>query len=270
MDKKSKWIDKMKNSNSIVWIDNSKETGESPVLVAEKLWDMYDDDFNLTISDICGILLCGRNWVIDNVKNNVKHIFIGMNMRKFMTNVDAYNRILKDYYYFSRQDFCRWLNENTIVQKQTVVVDVSKYSKNINVLRNIITKYDKDIGSANSMLEIAAINLTYNNNVYNNLNDMGKKLFSLKARSDKRVGEFITIPYTIPESFVSIKELRDVFVNNERVYRSLYERGAIKYTICNSLVRFDKNYINTHDTNGELDIIVPYCEYINMLFIIVT
>lgn len=262
MSKKEQWIDKMRSS-SIVWIDDPKSSNTHPTEVATKIWDMYEHDFNLSIYDICDILLCDRNWVVKNVKDNVKHIFLGLNMRKFMANLHDNELFLKDYYYFSRGDFDRWLKDNTKIERQTIVIDLYKYSNNTKELYNIVAQYELDKYNAKSMLEVASLTAKYNSSVMMNMNNIGKHLFSIRHRVDKRTAKPIEIiSGDMPHEFTSLKVLKNSLSNNERVYRSLYGAGALKYTICNSLVRFDKAY-NEGVSNG-LDIIIPYEEYLKL------
>lgn len=260
---KEQWINNMKNSNNLVWIDSPKDSDKSPLQVANEIWDMYDNDFNLSISNVCDILLCDRNWVIKNVKDNVKHIFINNNMRRFMRNIDSERDImLKDYYYFSRTDFHRWLKDNTKIERQTIVIDMMDYAYDRKVLLDLLDKYERDKKKATSMLELAAIITSFDKNVYKCVNDKGKAIYPLRQREDKRKCDFVCVAGDLPGEFTSLKLLRDIYKNNERVYRSLFSLGAIKYTICNSLVRFDRDY--TKIKRGEFEVIIPYSEYMLM------
>lgn len=257
---KEKWIANMKSRSNIVWIESPKEDGKSSVQVAMDLWNMYEDDFNLTISDICKILLCDRNWVMKYVMGNVKYIFIGNTMRIFMKKINSTREMLKDYYYFSRSDFYRWLKENTKMERQSIVIDIMDYAYDKKSFSALVDKYEHDKLNSKNMLELAAIIASFNGNIYSYLDGKGKELYSLKQREDKRRGcTFILVNEELPCKFISSKILKETYANNERVYRSLFSAGAIKYTICDSLVRFDSKYNEIR--RGKLDIIIPYKEY---------
>lgn len=259
---KEKWVDKMKNNPNTIWIEPpSKE--RHPVEVANEIWSMYDTGFDLTISEMCDMLLCNRNWIMNYVKDNVKHIFLSNHMRRFMSSISEDREvILKDYYFFDRNDFYRWLRENTVAEKQSMVIDMYDYSNDKRVLDLIVKEYRNKKYSSTHMLELASAKAEYITNVHGNLNNKGKTLFSLRSSSIKREGEFVEVDFSQPEKFTSLKELRCVYVNNERVYRSLYECGAIKYTICDSLVRFDGDYTNVKSGDGMF--VVPYEKYLEI------
>lgn len=261
---KDKWINKMKNKENVIWIDSHKDCSKSAVEVVNELWDMYENDFNLTISEMCNILVCDRNWVIKYVVDNVKCIFIGNHMRLFMKKVCMDKEFIKDYYYFSRTDFQRWLKENTKAERQSIVIDMIEYANNEKSFLSLVSKYKSDKAGTNNMIDLGLIITKFNSDVYDYVNDKGKQMYSLRKREDKRNGcEFVNVDIEIPNEFTSAKELKVVFNNNERVYRSLFSKGAIKYTICESLVRFDKDYYSEEE--GILDIVVPYKEYMLLI-----
>lgn len=65
----------------------------------------------------------------------------------------------------------------------------------------------------------------------------------------------------LPDEFITIKELKGD-KSLELVYRSLYHHGAFKYTIANSLVRYDENYIKSRFNGKDQIITVPYSLYL--------
>ena len=65
---------KTKESKNLIYIEKeSKE--ESSLAIAFKVLMMYESDFNLSITDIANILKCERQWVVRNIRDNVKCIF---------------------------------------------------------------------------------------------------------------------------------------------------------------------------------------------------
>lgn len=257
--KKEKWIAKATSNPNMVWIDRKDESIE---VVADSIWSMYDEDFNLTIGDITNILLCERKWVENNVKPHVKHIFLNTHIRDIMYK-QRENVRLKDYYYFSRIDFYRWLQANTKASRQTISVDMFEYANNKYKLDSVIDKHEDDLYNAKSLLERAMLNIKCNQDVCVCLNETGKELYYVRGRSDKRIAEPVEVDTDLPNDFISVKELKKSHNNNERVYRSLYECGAIRYEICGSLVRFDKKYIYKVK-DSRLNIYVPYTNYITI------
>lgn len=259
--KKEQWIDKMKDKNNLVWINNEDIHIKDMVCL---IWEMYDDDFNLTIEEMCNILLCERRWVVDNIKNNVKHIFLNQFIRKCMK---AYGErdisFLKDYYFFSRSDFNRWLKENTIIERQTISIDLGEYSTSPTDLKIILSSYDNALSKCKTKLDRGIVNIQYYAKINENLTSDGKRLFSYRANEYKRNAEYIEIHEPIPKRFTSLKHLKIHYGNNELIYRKLYKHGAIRYTIRNSksdsksgLVRYDYNCFKTN--GGIYNITVPY------------
>lgn len=240
--------------------------------VAQKIWDMYDEEYNLTIKEICNILLCDRQWVVKNVLDNVKHIFLNEKIRVFLIRYRLNNYsdsiYLKDYYYLSRIDFYRWLNENTVKTRQTIMVDLIDYSKDKEAFRENIKKYSENI--ANIMKKKSGIpqslllkqeKIEFEGRLIELLTKRGKKIFNPVDVTSRKVPEIeVTNVEVLPEEFTSIKEMKnDIGKSLEIVYRSLYKYGAIKYTIAGSLVRYDKNYIiNSMPSTNEYVITTAY------------
>lgn len=274
--KRQQWITKMQNSENLIWIDNKID--KNIRVVAFHIWDMYDSDYHLSISDICKILLCDRNWVVRNVQDNVKHIFLNQFIRQVMMEQCGREQMLKDYYYFSETDFYRWLRENTIAERQTISIDVAKFSDNPFELKRLLISFDKKISECKSNIQKGLINIECYKTIHENLNSDGKKLLSAKVNPFKRDLKYVKVNETLPKKFTSLKELKSnkisgKTINNEIIYRKLYLSGAIRYTISNKkkmketgqetkLVRYDSMCLSIPE--GLYDIAVPYKVYLRI------
>lgn len=274
--KRQQWIQKMKNSENMVWIDNNMSNNIRDV--AFHIWDMYDSDFHLSIADICNILLCDRRWVVNNIKDNVKHIFLNDFIRDVMMNQCERQQILKDYYYFSEQDFYRWLSENIIAERQTINIDLGNHTNNPMELKRILVSYEKALSDCRNNIEIGLIKLEFYKLINDVLDSNGKMLFSKRVSPYKRDLKYIKVHSDIPKKFTSLKEIKgnmhkDRPINNEIVYRKLYMCGAIRYTIYNKkllneenketrLIRFDNSCFCIPE--GLYNISVPYGDFMKI------
>lgn len=239
---------KSKEDKNLVWIEK-KDDEDSSLELAFDVIEMHKRDFNLTIKTISSILLCDRQWVVKNVKDNVKHIFLNENYRRFLNNICAQNRedlYFADYYYFSSKDFIRWLKENTRITRQTIKIDLATYCMDRNELKERNKKYQQDTKKC-SIFNYGILKSKYLNDVYNLMNDEGKKYFeSIVDVTKRKAKEVVLDKAELPEEFVSVKILKEEMDKSlEIVYRELYRSGAIKYTIANSLVRYDKDWYIT-------------------------
>lgn len=254
-----------KEAANLVYIEKVGE--EDPITTAMRVLNMYYSEFNLSIKDICAILKCDRQWVIKHVKDKVKHIFLNNQYRKYLCKVNSQinQEILKlsDYYYFSKNDFASWLKNNTVATRQTIRFDVNIFCNDLVAYTRITEEY---ISKKNNIdfLSLGILNQEYNSNIYGLLSDQGQKYFLKKVNVTKRNAEHVELnEFTIPKCFTSIKELKEKSNKSlEIAYRELYDRGATKYTIDNSLVRYDKDYAlnGTYEEKSEVChmITVPY------------
>ncbi|UYZ39056.1 hypothetical protein OD350_28710 (plasmid) [Clostridium beijerinckii] len=277
MEKKSR--SREKDEPNLVWIDKpsiNKENKSSAYEIGMNTWNMYNEDFNLTVREMCDILLCERKWVLNNIKDNVKHIFLNNNFRLFLNNLEKQNNLnrfdrgsyLKDYYYFSREDFFTWLKKNTKISRQAIRVNIDKFSETPNELKELKKAYyiQKDEFTKKGANEkvLAALKIKFKLDIYSLANRVGKLLLDNEVKLTKR--EAIAIDVTrherLPEEFTTIKALKGD-KSLELVYRSLYYYGALKYTIADSLVRYDTNYIEKSlSTSVGYAITVPYEIYL--------
>lgn len=268
---KNKEIERKEYDKNLVWIEPPKESKDA-VKVALKVWGMYEDDFNLTISDICKVLLCERKWVENHVKEEVKHIFLNSPFRKFLNifnateflSIDEENQpvILKDYYYFSRKDFYKWLKKNTVITRQTIKIDILDYCEDKEMFLKLAKEYNKNLKGACSLLEIGVLHEKFIIEAGETLNDTGKILITNKVDATKRHALEINVTrkYNLPDRFTTIKDIKkDIDKSLEMAYRNLYLNGALKYKIHDSLTRYDLNYNHAGASEeGKYIITIPY------------
>ena len=262
---------KSKEDKNLVYIE--KETDEQSVLtIAYKVISMYENDFNLTISEIASILKCERQWVVKYVKDNVKHIFLNDRYRAFLMQINREHSIteediyLKDYYYFSRIDFFKWLKNNTIATKQTQRLDINIYSADISGFKKVSDEYREELNKARNPISIGMAILTYEDNIKKTLTPLGQEIFNKRLGVTKRkdTKEVRLKKFNLPENLVSMKELKTWYGKSlEIVYRDLYKSGAIKYTIAGSLVRYDESFTleDYEKTDCPYVITIPYEYY---------
>lgn len=264
---------KSKDDKNLVYIEK-KSDDTSSLTVAFNVLRMYENDFNLTISDIANILQCERQWVVKYVKDNVKHIFLNDIYRSFLMSIDTEHDIcskrvyLKDYYYFSRKDFYKWLKKNTVATKQTQRIDINLYSKDLKEFDRITKEYGIAIKEAKTSIARGVARAKYENNINNTLTEEGKEIYSyrLGATNRSKIKEVKLKKFEIPDKLISIKNLKGNF-SLEIIYRELFGRGEIKYTIANSLVRYDENFnnISYKITNNPYIITIPYEIYLKLV-----
>lgn len=255
---------KSKDDKNLVWIEQ-EQSNKSKLSIALEVLDMYESDFNLTIAEICCILLCDRQWVVQNVKDNVKHIFLNENYRQFLILINAehrdYDVKLVDYYYFSRSDFYNWLEENTVVTRQTIMIDISTYCDDQQDYQIATKEYIKAKNEMEDSLGMLKINFQYYDKVYKLLNKTGKKYFENRVSVvERKANPVVLNNVELPSKFTSIKILKaDINKSLEIVYRDLYKYGALKYTIANSLVRYDDAFrLNCFSGDYPFIITIPY------------
>lgn len=228
--------------------------------------NLYYEGFNLTINEIMDILKCSRLWVERNIIGEIKYMYISTNFYNALVNAcirynideNIMKELSKGKYYFSRNDFYSWLLKNTKAERQTIVIDLRNYAEDKKEFDSIVAELNE------SNLKKDKLRLVLK--LYDTLNKAGKKLESIKPNSTKR-GDIKSIEVKlnsiedIPKVFTSIKELKRT--SNELVYRELFEKGAIKYTILDSLVRYDhNNYLDLGDM--EYPELVSYNLYVNV------
>jgi len=264
---------KKKDEPNLIWIEQPThdENGKSNTLSKGiDVWEMYNSDFNLTIKDICDILLCERKWVINHMKNNVKHIFLNHNFRTFLNAIDLQQHfnvfkpgnMLKDYYYFSRKDFYRWLIENTKITKQTIQINIIDYAEDPTMILNLKHEFNN---KSTSIKEFKLLLSQYKSKLYSLLNKGGQNsLDNVVVLTERRASAIdVTKKEKLPDKFTTIKDLKGD-KSLELAYRSLYSFGALKYTIKDSLVRYDVEYVHKGCCLGERDdiITIPYEIYL--------
>lgn len=261
---------KNKNEENLVYVEKKSEDTSS-LTVAFDVLDMYDRDFNLTISEIANILQCERQWVAKYVQNNVKHIFLNDKYREFLMSINAQYGVrdyvyLKDYYYFSRKDFYKWLKKNTVATKQTQVFDINLYCIDLKEYDSITKEFEKAMREAKAPIVKAGLIFQYEHRINSILSDEGRKIYSYKLGDTNRgkIKEVKLKRFELPEKLVSIKNLKGDS-SLELVYRRLFRNGAIKYTIANSLVR----YSNSIEIDCEVSdyphlITIPYEVYLKI------
>lgn len=264
---------KSKNDKNLVYIEK-KSDDTSSLKVAIDVLNMYESDFNLTIADISNILQCERQWVVKYVKDNVKHIFLNDRYRSFLMNVNVQYSVcseivyLKDYYYFSIKDFYKWLKKNTVATKQTQRIDINLYSKDLNEFDTITAEYVKALKEAKTNIDMGVARVQYENNINDTLSNEGKEIYShrLGVTNRGKIKEVKLKNFDIPEKLISIKNLKED-TSLEIIYRKLFKQGEIKYTISNSLVRYDKDFNNISykvSENPHL-ITIPYEIYLKLV-----
>ena len=261
---------KSKEDENLIFIEKSGDE-ESTLTVALRVLSMIDSDFNLTVSEISLILKCERQWVSKYVQKNVKHIFLNERYRAFLMEINKDHDYsdeelyLKDYYYFSRSDFFKWLKNNTVATKQTQRLDINIYSENLLEFKRLKDEYMEVLNNSKNAISLGIETLAYEDKIKDTLSTVGQKIFSKRLGVLKRkdTSEIRLKNFNLPDELVSIKELKSWYGKSlEIVYRDLYKYGAIKYTIAGSLVRYDSQFATEHFDQSSYVITIPYEYYI--------
>lgn len=190
---------------NLVWIE-TPQTREQSIVTAQKVYEMCKSDFSLSVLDMARLLDCQPLWIRLNVQPYVKHIFINRYFRAFMKELypDDQTFSHKNLYYFSRQGFREWMIENTQAKRTTVLLR----------------------GQQAKVYRKAHPNYT-----------------SVKFKD--RVGHECSIQAQPPERLISIKSITTQMGIHtpEMAYRHLFAIGAIKFIVCNALVRYHPNVV---------------------------
>lgn len=230
------------------------ETEDKPrrsmLMVYWEIESLYNTDYNLTIEEIMDILKCSRSWIEKIICKEVKYLYISQNTYQALYKVCCINKLDREFikeigkakYFFSRKDFYKWLLKNTVAERQTIVIDLREYAEELEEFDRVL----KEVRTSNTLEKPRKIN-----KLYETLNTVGKKLINEKVYSNKRnltKSRKLKLKSVddIPKVFISVKELKMIYKNNESAYRYLFKAGYIKYTIYNSIVRFDAD----HEVNG--------------------
>lgn len=261
---------KNKNDENLIYIEK-KSDDTSSLTVAFDVLDMYDRDFNLTISEIANILQCERQWVTKYVQNNVKHIFLNDRYRSFLMTINAQYGIceriyLKDYYYFSRSDFYKWLKKNTVATKQTQRIDINLYSTDLKRYNTTTEQFEDAMSKAKTLIARGGLIIQYEDKIRELLSDEGKEIYSyrLGVTNRSKVKEVKLKKFELPDEFISIKNLKGDS-SLELVYRRLFRSGAIKYAIANSLVRYSNSIVIDYEVSDSPHLItIPYEVYLKL------
>lgn len=253
------------NDPKLVWIEPPKDD-ETYLDVALNTLGMLNE-FHLSISDMAKVLKCDRQWILKHVKDNVEHIFLNKDFRKFLKIIATQRQInlesnLKDYYYFSERDFYKWIKNNTFITRQTIRINILNYCLDVEKFLREQKINNELIEKAQSFHEVNYLTIRRDEILLSTLNEEGKKLFNSRVNNTHRKEEFIDVTdlEELPKEFISIKEIKNLIDKSyEIVYRELYSYGALKYTIDNSLVRYDSNYsIGFKSNKNEVYITIPY------------
>lgn len=268
-------LKKSKEEKNLIYLEK-ETTEENFTRLALKILRMYDEDFNLTTKEISSILQCNRKWVERYVKDEVKHIFLNNRIRNILLEKNREYSVtyiednLKDYYYFSRKDFYNWLKNNTVATKQTQLIDINIYSNNILDFKKATEEYYDDMKGARNSLSIGMSKIEYEEKINETLSYYGKKFFSERLKETRRgkVDSVRLENFEIPQKLISVKNLKEYYKtnNDETIYRDLFKRGAIKYTIAGRLVGYDNNFWSEGQdyevSENPYIIIVPYKYYL--------
>lgn len=222
----------MKHSESgLVMLRKPSEYSSVEKGVSE-IWGMVESEFTLSTNDIATYLHCKNDYVNKYVRNNVKHIFLN---KKIKLMIHAHSQIwMKDYIYYSKNDFENFISKNIKKINQTITIP-------LNILGDskAIEKIESDY--FNKKIE----DDEYEIKLYNVLSNDGKKIWNLALKSCPRseVPE-IEVPFPeLPKEFLTIADIKEYlgYNSNELVYRFLFNHGCSKYKLFGNKTLIDKS-----------------------------
>lgn len=241
------WVAKMQAQPNLIWLDLSEEDKTDRL---HALLHAILKQYTLTYPIIQKRLLCSRDWVTANILYNVPHIFINARTLAVLKTFAEKEGMISDnfsfptsYYFFDEIEFTKWLRKNTTADRQTIIIDLSKYSPVPNYCQKCILLYNNyEQSQENNKKELLR---EYNDYVFSSLNEEGQNIYLRRIQDiAKREGEWGSVPFfSVPEDLVSQASMRDVYPNRERFVRQLYKVGAVRYTISSSLVRYSKEEV---------------------------
>lgn len=197
--------------------------------------NLMEDDYNLTVDDLAYYIGCGRDYVVNSLKQHIKHIRINTVVREAIKEYQIKDYIsISDQTYmlfmkrilFSQENFKRFILENCKVQHQYKKLKFEEFNFEVDSVRQ------KD-------------------ELIHKLNDISYKLFGECTEPVIK-----SIDY-MPKKLYSMKELKQIHGLNYNVefYRFTYKFAVNKIKLFNN-VRYD---IEDFETGN--DIIVNYSKY---------
>lgn len=104
---------------------------DSSLKKAETMYRCLEEEYTLRTEDICDLLLCNRKYIDDYIKPNVTNLFVNskqMNWIVMTLNLgQSFVTSHRSYYYFSKESFLRYLQNQMICTRQTIRLDLMDY-----------------------------------------------------------------------------------------------------------------------------------------------
>lgn len=234
------------------------------------------EGYDLCLTEAATILDCSSRWIHRNILNSVSNIILNSKIKyafhfyKFHEQyMDEHNLSLeqrtrlintlenKGLYFFNRKEFYSFIEEHSKSEKHahayylTSSEEIDRYSffwnhaankmllelgmNNVNALNNLNKK--KITQSATT----AFMNTLDSNNISILIGDQQKNIYNSSMALNRSSFPLYSVPYKETSQFVSIKSIQSHFNMGqaELALRLVFQTNSIKYTICDSLVRYD-------------------------------
>lgn len=256
-----------KSEPGLVYLD-FKEYGAKGIL------DLIKFNYSITAKDIHILLNVDAQWGKKHIRPHVKHIFLNRGIKNCLINLQQHYTISEhllpkywrsQYFFYSKEDFVKWLINNTKATRQTICIDIFDFLKTDNPVAknefiNCFNKYKK-IKTAETYSQISKY-----------LNEEGKTIIdnaifeNIYRNRYPRVDVSSMIPWDkiiSSEKKLLIRPRLYHRGSRELAYRSAFDNGLIKISIDNSISLFLTSSLSEIEEESNLSkkcpVVVPYC-----------
>lgn len=258
-------MERMQDDPNLIWID-APMAKEQYADFSNSVFAMLDNIYTITIDDIMSYLHCSRQFVERYIIKEVKHIFLNNTVKGILfSNSDRdFPSNFKNFYFFDRDDFFRFLKEHTVMTRQTISFNLYDYTENAEKLTCEINNYAvlKQDFIYMSVQERNSIVSQYDSKIYDLLNKEGRILYKDRIRRNIERNNYPHL--VVREEFPERLEKANAFgFHRETAYRNLFQLGAIKYSISikdATLIRYDASLLSLIPYLSSC-VILPYSVY---------
>lgn len=107
-----------------------------PHVVAEEIIHLIRHTFRFNTAMLCRLFHCDRQWIDQNIRPEVRHIFVTYFFRQYMveTYPDLFqegeaDRLMHGFYFYSEESLNDYWNAHAYAERKTVVVDLALYRR---------------------------------------------------------------------------------------------------------------------------------------------
>lgn len=239
------------------------------------------EGYDLCLTEAATILDCSSRWINRNILNSVSNIILNSKIKyafhfyKFHEQyMDEHNLTLeqrtrlidtlenKGLYFFNRKAFYSFIEEHSKTEKHahafylTSSEEIERYSFLWNhAAHQMLPEFGMtDVNDLNNLNKkkitqsatIAFINTLDSNNLSILIGDHQKNIYNSSMALSRSRYPLYSVPYKEISRFISVKSIQNHFNMGqaELALRLVFQTNSIKYTICDSLVRYDAEILS--------------------------